>query len=59
MRSIVVVIKGPEAKAGLNPILSSINGTIVPSREASITTENNAVLTTKANLGPYVKNTKV
>ena len=46
----VVVMKGPEASAGLNPILCKIKGITVPSKEASNTTENSAVLTTNANV---------
>ena len=50
-KSIVVVMKGPDAKAGLKPILSKTRGMIVPNREARITTENRATPTTNANLG--------
>ena len=39
--SFVVVIKGPEAKAGLNPNLSSKIGVNVPINEEIITTVNN------------------
>ena len=54
-KSIVVVIKGPDARAGLNPNLSKTSGIMVPKREARITTENKATPTTKASLGLYEK----
>lgn len=50
-KSLKVVINGPEAKAGLIPNLSKTKGVIVPITEASITTKNKAIETTKASLG--------
>lgn len=41
MMSLVIVIKGPVAKAGSIFKRSSVNGTNVPNTEANITTENN------------------
>ena len=40
IKSLVVVINGPDAKAGLNLSLSKIIGVIVPSKEDNITIEN-------------------
>ena len=50
MRSLAVVMKGPEANAGLIPNLSNIKGVKVPIKEAKRTTEKRAIATTKANL---------
>lgn len=46
----VVVINGPEAKAGLNPNLFKISGITVPKSEARITTVNKAQPTIKAKV---------
>jgi hypothetical protein len=51
----VVVINGPEANAGLNPILSSTSGISVPTNEANSTTEKSAKLTTNASNDSYEK----
>lgn len=51
IKSIVVVIKGPDANAGLNPNLSKTSGMSVPNKEANNTTENKATPTTKASIG--------
>lgn len=40
IKSLVVVIKGPDARAGLKLSLSRIIGVIVPRSEESITIEN-------------------
>jgi hypothetical protein len=47
--SFVVVIKGPEAKAGLMPSLSNTKGVEVPMKEASITTQTSEMATTEPN----------
>ena len=44
-RSLMVVMKGPDATAGLNPNRSRINGVIVPINEAKTTTLNKAIET--------------
>lgn len=51
MRSLAVVMNGPEAMAGLMPTLSKMSGVIVPIKEANITTENNEVQTTQNKAG--------
>ena len=40
IKSLVVVINGPDARAGLKLSLSNIKGVIVPKSEESITIEN-------------------
>ena len=46
-KSFVVVINGPEAKAGLKPKRFKINGVMVPIKEAKSTTQKSAMDTTK------------
>lgn len=46
--SLVVVMNGPEAKAGLIPNLSRINGVDVPVKEASMITQIREMATTFA-----------
>ncbi len=41
----MVVMKGPEASAGLNPSLFSTRGVTVPTKEAKITTLKRAIET--------------
>ena len=53
--SLAVVIKGPDATAGLIPNLSKIKGVMVPVKEATNTTEINATETTKASLNSVPK----
>lgn len=48
-RSLEVVIKGPEANAGLIPNLFNANGVTVPINEANITTQKSEIETTIAN----------
>lgn len=50
-------MKGPEARAGLNPSLFKIKGIKVPSNEASNTTVKSATLTTNAKVESYEKKT--
>ena len=45
-KSLVVVMNGPDASAGLNPNLFKISGVIVPMNDAKTMTLNNAILTT-------------
>ncbi len=45
-KSFVVVMKGPDAKAGLNPNRLRIRGVIVPMKDAITTTLNKAKDTT-------------
>jgi hypothetical protein len=45
----VVVIKGPDANAGLNPNRFKIKGVIVPTNEEKITTPKRAIDTTNDN----------
>ena len=49
IKSLVVVIKGPEASAGFIPIRSRTKGVTVPKKEAISTTLNKASDTTKAS----------
>lgn len=44
-KSLVVVIKGPDASAGLKPTLFSNNGVTVPKNDAINTTKNKAIET--------------
>jgi hypothetical protein len=48
IKSLVVVINGPDAKAGLKLSLSKIMGVIVPSKEDNITIENKETDTIRA-----------
>ena len=45
-----VVIKGPDASAGLNPKRFRINGVIVPIKEANNTTLKSAIETIKESV---------
>ena len=57
-KSLAVVIKGPEAKAGFIPTLSKTKGVIVPITEANKTTKNKALDTTVASfIGCPINNT--
>ena len=49
-KSLVVVMNGPEAKAGLKPNLFKIRGVTVPTKEANITTQKRAIDTTTVRL---------
>ena len=42
IKSLVVVINGPDARAGLKPNRLIIIGVMVPTKEENITTQNNA-----------------
>ena len=48
-KSLVVVINGPDAMAGLNPILFKMSGVTVPIKEAKTTTKKSATDTIKFN----------
>ena len=53
--SLAVVIKGPDAIAGLTPILSSNSGVTVPIKEAKTTTDNKEKQTTRKSLGSPIR----
>ena len=57
IKSLVVVINGPDASAGLKFNLSSIIGVIVPSKEDTITIENKEIETIFAVL-EYISKSK-
>lgn len=48
-KSFMVVIKGPDANAGLNPNLLSMSGVAVPTKDANITTAKSEIETTNDN----------
>ena len=56
-KSLVVVINGPEASAGLNPKRFNTRGVTVPTNEANTTTLKSATDTTKDNLFSENNNT--
>ena len=48
-RSLIVVINGPDANAGLNPNRLRMSGVTVPTKEENNTTPKSAIETTKDN----------